>query len=211
MCDSLTYLHCFFCCVGSSPPEVFLWKCVLKDMQKFTGVYPCMAGPWRTLSHVRKLKNGNGWLFLCDAWSRYLEKLPFMLPEMHQISNLRSQHVSKEILSDLMRKDVVKFSDKFSHFQYLTMEMFKAALNNYSMLIHAFAMYCKNVSHQYYATNQDTKPHILSYNYPKIGLDQCLSFFICYCFFYYTAFFSFEKYIKRHIIHFLYKINKDVT
>ena len=116
-----------------------------------------------------------------------------MLPEMHQISNLRSQHVSKEILSDLMRKDVVKFNDTFSHFQYLTMEMFKAALNNYSMLIHAFAMYCKNVSHQYYATNQDTKPHILSYNYHKIGLDQCLSFFICYCFFYYTAFFSFEK------------------
>ena len=23
----------FFCCVGSSPPEVFLWKYVLKDMQ----------------------------------------------------------------------------------------------------------------------------------------------------------------------------------
>ena len=31
--DSLTYLQCFFCCVGSSPPKVFLWKCVLKDMQ----------------------------------------------------------------------------------------------------------------------------------------------------------------------------------
>ena len=23
-CDSLTYLHCFFCCIGSSPPQVFL-------------------------------------------------------------------------------------------------------------------------------------------------------------------------------------------
>ena len=34
LCDSLTYLRRFFCCVGCSPPEVFLWKCVLKDMQK---------------------------------------------------------------------------------------------------------------------------------------------------------------------------------
>ena len=42
-------------------------------------------------------------------------------------SNLRSQDVSKEILSDLESKD-------FSHFQYAALEMFKAALNNYSML-----------------------------------------------------------------------------
>ena len=57
-----------------------------------------------------------------------------MLTEKHQISNLRNQDVSKEILSDLVRKDVAEFSDKFSHFQYATLEMFKAALNNYSML-----------------------------------------------------------------------------
>ena len=54
--------------------------------------------------------------------------------EKRQISNLRNQDVSKEILSDLVRKDVAEFSDKFSHFQYATLEMFKAALNNYSML-----------------------------------------------------------------------------
>ena len=51
-----------------------------------------------------------------------------------QISNLRSQDVSKEILSDIGRKDVAEFSNKISHFQYATLEMFKAALNNYSML-----------------------------------------------------------------------------
>ena len=28
-----------------------------------------------TSYHVKKLKIGNGRLFLCDAWSRYLEKL----------------------------------------------------------------------------------------------------------------------------------------
>ena len=57
-----------------------------------------------------------------------------MFTETCQISNLRSQDVSKEILSDLMRKDVAEFSDKFFHFQYATLEIFKGALNNYSML-----------------------------------------------------------------------------
>ena len=122
---------------------------------------------YQTSYHVRKLKNGNGWLFLCDTWLRYLKKLQFMLTETRQISNLRSQDVSKEILSDLVRKNVAEFSDKFFHFQYATLEMFKGALNNYTMLKLLFNQhppFCnvlKNVSHQYYATNQDTKPHIL--------------------------------------------------
>ena len=73
----------------------------------------------------RKLKNGNGRLFLCDTWLRYLKKLQFMLTETRQISNLRSQDVSKEILSDLVRKNVAEFSDKFFHFQYATREMCK--------------------------------------------------------------------------------------
>ena len=89
-----------------------------------------------------------------------------MLTETSQISNL-SQDVSKEIISDLVRKNVAEFSDKFFHFQYATLEMFKGALNNYTMLKLLFNQhppFCnvlKNVSHQYYATNQDTKPHIL--------------------------------------------------
>ena len=57
-----------------------------------------------------------------------------MLTETHQISHLRNQDVSKEILSDLVRKDIAKFSDHFSYFQYATLEMFKVALNNYSIL-----------------------------------------------------------------------------
>ena len=123
---------------------------------------------YQTSYHVRKLKNGNGWLFLCDTWSKCLEKWQFMLTETWQISNLWSQDVSKEILWDLVRTDVAKFSDKFSHFQYATLEIFKATLNNYSILkycflinILTFAMYCKNVSHQNYATNQDTKINAL--------------------------------------------------
>ena len=45
---------------------------------------------------------------------RYLNKLQFILTEMCQISNLRSQDFSKEILLDLVRKNVAEFSDKFS-------------------------------------------------------------------------------------------------
>ena len=74
-----------------------------------------------------------------------------------------------KILSDLVRKNVAEFSDKFFHFQYATREMCKGALNNYSMLKLRFfnqhphiCIVLKNVFHQYYATNQDTKPHTLS-------------------------------------------------
>ena len=63
----------------------------------------------------------------CDTWLRYLKKLQFMLTETRQISNL-SQDVSKEILSDLVRKNVAEFSDKFFHLQYATLEMFKGVL-----------------------------------------------------------------------------------
>ena len=63
----------------------------------------------QTSCHVRKLKSGNGRLFICDTWSRYLEKLQLMHTEMRQVSNLRkSQDVYKDILSDLVRKDVYK-------------------------------------------------------------------------------------------------------
>ena len=127
-----------------------------------------------------------------------------MLTETCQIPHLRSQEVSKEILLNLVREDVAEFSEKFLHFQYATLEMFKGALNNYSMLklrsfinTHAFAMYFKNVSHQYYATNQDNKPHILSYNCPKIGVGQCLSSFICHSFLL-RSLFSFERQIKTY-------------
>ena len=57
-----------------------------------------------------------------------------MLTESRQISNLRSEDVSMEILSDLVTKNVAEFSDKFFHFQYATREMCKGTLNSYSML-----------------------------------------------------------------------------
>ena len=39
-----------------------------------------------------------------------------------------------EILSDLVRKYVAEFNWKFYYFQYATLEMFKGAFNDYSML-----------------------------------------------------------------------------
>ena len=135
----------------------------------------------QTSYHVRRLKNGNGWLFLCDTWSKYLKKLQFIHTETCQISKLKSQDFSKEILSDFVRKDVAEFNNKFYLFQYATLEMFRGAFNNYSMLkirffinTHTFAMYCRKVSHQYYATNQDAI--ILLQNYHEIGVDQFLFF-----------------------------------
>ena len=56
------------------------------------------------------------------------------ITETRQISNLTSQDVSKKILSDLVRKNVPKSNNKFHHFQYATLEMFKGAFDNYSML-----------------------------------------------------------------------------
>ena len=117
----------------------------------------------QTSYHVRKLKNGNAWLFLCDTWLRYLKKLQFIFTETRQISSL-SQDV---FLSDLVMKNFAEFSDKFFHIQYATLEMFMGVLNNHAILMFLFnqqPLFCnvlKNVSHQYYATNQDTKPHIL--------------------------------------------------
>ena len=48
-----------------------------------------------------------------------------MLTETRRISNLTTQDISKEIQSDLVRKNVAEFSDKFFHFQYATREMCK--------------------------------------------------------------------------------------
>ena len=104
-----------------------------------------------------------------------------MLTETHQISNL-SQDVSKKILSDLVRKNVAKFSDKFFRFQYATLEIFKGTLNNYAMLkllVNQHPPLCnvlKNVCHQYYATDQDTKLHILLQNCPQVRVKKCLAF-----------------------------------
>ena len=154
-------------------------------------------------------------MFLCDTWLRYLKKLQFMLTETRQISN-SSQDVSKETLSDLVKKSVAKFSDKFFHFQYATLEMFKGALNNYAMLKLLFNQHppfwnvLKNVSHQYYATNQEAKSHILLQNFPPNRGRAMSSFFICHSLFYYAAFFPSKDKLKYIIIHFRYEISNDI-
>ena len=68
------------------------------------------------------------WHFVGISW-----KIAFMHTETPQISNLRSHGVSKETLSDSVRKDLAEFNE-FCHFQYATLEMFKGVFNNYSIL-----------------------------------------------------------------------------
>ena len=86
-----------------------------------------------------------------------------MLTGTDQNSILTSQDFLKEILSDLVDKDGVKFSVSLLISSMQLWKCFKAALNNNSMLklhflsnIHTFAMYCKNICHQNYATNHQT-------------------------------------------------------
>ena len=55
-----------------------------------------------------------------------------MPTETRQISDFRNQDVSKEVLSDLVRKVVAEFDHKFYHFQYATLEMFKEVRYNSS-------------------------------------------------------------------------------
>ena len=138
-----------------------------------------------------------------------------MLTETPQILNL-SQGVSKEILSDLVWKNVAEVSDKFFHFQCTTVEMFKGVLNNHSILRLVFNQhppFCnvlKNVSHQYYATNQDTKPHILFQNCPQIGTEQCIAFLFAITSFITQPFFPSKGQLKFIIIHFPYEISNDI-
>ena len=138
--------------------------------------------------------------------------------EMRQISNLRSQDVSKEILLDLMRENVAEFSDKFFHFQYAALEMFKKALNNYSVLkLHffqstpTFFQFIVKTSlisiMQLIRTPNNIFYHIIA---PKIWVDHCLSFFICHRLFYYAAFFLLKGKLKYSIIHFPYEISNDI-
>ena len=57
-----------------------------------------------------------------------------MHTETRQISSLRSQYISKEIRSNLVRKDVAELNDKSYHFPDPTLEKLKRAFNNYTKL-----------------------------------------------------------------------------
>ena len=86
--------------------------------------------------------------------------------------------------------------------------MFSAKITFFLVNIHTVAIYCKSISHQYHATNQNTKPHILLKNCPKIGVDQ--SFFVCHSFIYYSTFVSLKGKLKDIIIHFPYEISNNI-
>ena len=94
------------------------------------------------------------------------------------------------------------------------MGLIKGAFNNYLMLklcfCHQHPDLCKNVSHQYYATIQDSKPHKLMSSCPKIGVGQCLFSFIYNSFFQDTAFSPLKGKLKVSIINFPFKLSSDI-
>ena len=69
-----------------------------------------------------------------DCFYVKLEEIAVHVYENASNFKLVEPRCSTEILSDLVRKDAAEFSDKFSHFQYATLQMFKMSLNDYSML-----------------------------------------------------------------------------
>ena len=133
-----------------------------------------------------------------------MKKLQFILAETRHISSLMSQDVSKEILSDLVTKNVVEFSDKFFHFQYATLEMFKGELNNYSLVKLLFfkstptLLQCIVKRSPISIMQLIRTPNHIFYHgiTPKIGVDQCISFFICHSFFYSAVFFPLKGKLK---------------
>ena len=111
------------------------------------------------------------------------------------------------------------FSDQLSHFQYATLEMFKTVLKNYSMLqlrflinTHIFAMYCKNVFLQYYATTHNYSGHQNTHFIVELPQNRGRSMsFIFYLLqlLLLRSLFLLERRLKDIIIHFPYEISND--
>ena len=124
------------------------------------------------------------------------------------ILKICSLYIRNVLSLKLEEERYCQFNDKFYHFQYATLEMFKEAFSDYSMLelrffinIYLFAMYCENVSHQYYAIIQVSKPHVLPQNCPKEGqINVCLLLFATA--FYHAAFFLLKGQLKDITIYF---------
>ena len=95
--------------------------------------------------------------------------------------------------------------------------MFNKAFNNSSMLklffsinIHTFAMYCKNVSHQYYAIIHDSKPHILLKNCSKQGQIIVYLLLFATAYFIMQSFFPLKGKLKGIITYFPNKKINDI-
>ena len=133
-----------------------------------------------------------------------------MHTEKCQISNFGSEDFSKEILTDLFRKDVAEFNNMFYHFEYATMEMllFSAKITYFSSATTPFLCITKaspiNVMQLFRTAN-----HIF---YCRTALKQGRSvsiFFFCNSFFYQAALFPLKVQLK-YIINFPYEISSFI-
>ena len=109
------------------------------------------------------------------------------------------------------------FKDKFYHFQHATLGTFNEVFNNYSMLKLRFFPSTTTLFQCLVKTSPVSIMHYLGqrtiYSIKellKIGVDHCLSSFICHRFFYYAAFFPLKGKLKGIIIHFPNKIFNDI-
>ena len=119
-----------------------------------------------------------------------------MHTEKCQISNFGSEDASKEILTDLLRKDVAEFNNMFYHFEYATMEMLAESFN-YCLVLklrifhqqpHLFCVLQKRLpSMLCNYSGQQTTYFIVEL--PRNRVDQCLSSFFATAFFIRQPFF----------------------
>ena len=136
-----------------------------------------------------------------------------MHTEKCQISNFGSEDFSKEILTDLFRKDVAEFNNMFYHFEYATMEMLAESFNYYLVLKlrifhqqpHLFCVLQKRLPSMLcnYSGRQTT--YFIIETAPKQSRSVSI-FFFCNSFFYQAALFPLKVQLK-YIINFPYEIS----
>ena len=113
-----------------------------------------------------------------------------MHTEKCQISNFGSEDASKEILTDLLRKDVAEFNNMFYHFEYATIEMLAESFNYYLVL--KLRIFYQQ-PHLFYVLQKRLPSMLCNYSgqkttyfiveLPRNRVDQCLSSFFATAFF----------------------------
>ena len=102
-----------------------------------------------------------------------------------------------------MTKVVAEFSDTFSHFYYATLEMFQAALNNYSMLKLCFFKSTPTNTHA-------TTAYFIVELPQNRGRSMFIFFFFATDCFITQAFFLLKGKLKDIINYFSYEISNDI-
>ena len=140
-----------------------------------------------------------------------------MHTETRQISNLRSQDISKEIIIDLVRKDNAQVNDKFYNFQHATLEIIKGVFNDCSVLkLRLFSVKTPTLLQRIVKRSPisimqliKTPKHIFYGRVAQNKVRLMSIFFICHSLFCYAAFFHLKGKLKDST-HYPYDISNNM-